>query len=620
MNSERVAGMTFNVFHLFAGIGGGAWGFQEARGEWRGLHGRFQTLGAVDVDPEACEDFEALTGVPAACLDLFSREDYEVFHGAPPPDGWREATPEVLRAAAGGERPDVVFSSPPCKGFSALLPTKAAGSAKYQALNRLTIRGVWLALEAWKQDPPGLFILENVPRITSRGKPLLEQIHALLRVYGYETQEGTHDVGEVGGLAQHRRRYLLVARHPSKVPAFLYRPLQRRVRAIGEVLEELPMPGDPAGGPMHRLPRLNWLTWVRLALIPAGGDWRDLQGIEPGQYAIEPVTPHFNHSYRVTPWDDPAGAVAGGGGPGSGAIVAADPRLGHEPRKGVFRVGRWDEAAGTVVGAASVRGSNGMAAVADPRLTDRPGRHWNKFRVQDWDKPAGTVFGTDAARVGSGAPCVADPRLGYHAQDGAMRVTDWDAPAPTVTGSAAVTSSNGPGAVADPRLTCNPRSGAYQVIPWDEPAGAVTGAGDVHAQGAAAVADPRLPADSDQGVWVIVAEDGTWHRPLTTLELAALQGFPTVMPDGRPLALAGKSQARWRERIGNAVPPPAARGIADMMLLALIPATVGAWILSPLGTAIWVRAILDWLVQLRVARRVITLASQSHGLGGGGGC
>jgi len=154
------------------------------------------------------------------------------------------------------------------------------------------------------------------------------------------------------------------------------------------------------------------------------------------------------------------------------------------------------------------------------------------------------------------------------------------------------------GRASDPRLGCRPRNGAYRVVAWDEPAPTVTGAGDVHAQGAAAVADPRLPAADEQGVWVIVAEDGTWHRPLTTLELAALQGFPTRMPDGRPLILAGRSHARWRERIGNAVPPPAAQAIGEMMLLALIPAALGQVILSPLGTALWVRALAESLRRL----------------------
>jgi hypothetical protein len=52
-----------------------------------------------------------------------------------------------------------------------------------------------------------------------------------------------------------------------------------------------------------------------------------------------------------------------------------------------------------------------------------------------------------------------------------------------------------------------------------------------------------------------------WHRPLTTLELAVLQGLPWVLeeetPEGivsTPLVLAGSSGKRWRERIGNGIP------------------------------------------------------------------
>lgn len=563
---------TFGVFHLFAGIGGGALGFQQAQGEWRGLHGRFRTLGAVDVDPDACADFEALTGARATCLDLFAHEDYEAFHGCPPPAGWREATPEDIRAAGGEARPDVVFSSPPCKSFSALLPRKQAESPRYQALSRLTVRGVWLALEAWRDNPPGLFILENVPRIMSRGRHLLEKIQIMLRAYGYEVQEGIHDVGEVGGLAQRRRRYLLVARHPAKVPAFLYQPPRRRVCAIGEVLGGLPMPDDPAGGPMHRLPRLKWLTWVRLALIPAGGDWRDLQGIEPGQYRITAEANRHTNKYRIEDWGEPSRTVIGSDRLGSGAPSVADPRLPGDHWPGHFRVVRWDEPSKTVTGQGANFGSNAGIVVADPRLRHEPRK--GVFGVGRWEEPASTVIGAASVRGSNGMAAVADPRV---RRNGALGVVGWSQPTGVVAGES--WPSNGRFAVADPRI---------------------------HAQGAAAVADPRLPADTEQGVWVIVAEDGTWHRPLTTLELAALQGFPTTMPDGRPLTLTGRSQAKWRERIGNAVPPPAARGIAEMMLHALLPAVVGAWVLSPFSTAIWVRAVAERLVRAvrpSIARR-----------------
>jgi len=42
------------------------------------------------------------------------------------------------------------------------------------------------------------------------------------------------------------------------------------------------------------------------------------------------------------------------------------------------------------------------------------------------------------------------------------------------------------------------------------------------------------------------------------------------MPDGRPLILAGNSDARWRERIGNAVPPPTAEAIGEEILLSFL--------------------------------------------------
>lgn len=66
---------------------------------------------------------------------------------------------------------------------------------------------------------------------------------------------------------------------------------------------------------------------------------------------------------------------------------------------------------------------------------------------------------------------------------------------------------------------------------------------------------PRLPSAQDRLVAVIRSQDGTWHRPFTTFELAALQSL--VDPEEQ-LELEGLSDAKWRERIGNAVPPDAA--------------------------------------------------------------
>ena len=97
------------------------------------------------------------------------------------------------------------------------------------------------------------------------------------------------------------------------------------------------------------------------------------------------------------------------------------------------------------------------------------------------------------------------------------------------------------------------------------------------------MADPRKPPDFTP---VILARDGTWHRPLTTLELAALQGFPLVV-NGKPLCFpGGTGSTRARKIIGNAVPPPAARAVAEQMLMTLAHGALNSFALS--AEPVWV--------------------------------
>ena len=183
-----------------------------------------------------------------------------------------------------------------------------------RALNGLTLRAVWLTLEAWADDPPEFILFENVPRIATRGRWLLDQIKALLDHHGYISVETTHDCGEIGGLAQSRRRFLLVARHAAKVPPHLFEPERRRLRGVGEVLDLLPLPGDLAVGPMHRVPNLHWKTWVRLAFVEAGSDWRSLQKLRVADghltdFAIAPDVDLRRGALGVKRWGDTRSAA-----------------------------------------------------------------------------------------------------------------------------------------------------------------------------------------------------------------------------------------------------------------------------------------------------------------------
>lgn len=630
---------TLYHFHFCCGLGGGAAGFNRARPRVGNVEAHWECLGGIDVDPAGLRDFERLAGVPGTLLDLFTRDQYVRFHGKEPPAGWREATPEDVRRAAQGKRPDAVFISSPCKGASGLLSEKLSLTPKYQALNELTLRCIWLMGEAWADDPVPLIVFENVPRLASRGRHLLDQINSLLGGFGYAVAETTHDCGELGGLAQSRKRFLLVARHVEKVPPFLYEPEKKSLRAVGDILGRMPLPGDiDAAGPMHRVPSLQWKTWVRLALVRAGSDWRSLNdlAVEDGYLRDLIIVPEYHRGVLgVNHWGDSCGVVAGASRPMNGRFSVADPRApANALQYQQYGVRRWTDTSGAIIGVKSP--GQGTYSVADPR-----GQSFGKYPVTDWDGPSGTVIA--ASTTGQGAFAVADPRpdvtwhknvfrvvsmdqhagtvtTGHGPSSGGQAVADpryhnwhpgassrklhvgeWGSATGTVTGSQQVAS--GALSIADPRVLDRTKGdayltgGHYGVVGFDQSAGAVS-ASARHDNGRWSVADPRMPAANDRLTCIIQSLDGTWHRPFTTLELAALQSL--VDPEEQ-LILDGLSDSDWRERIGNAVPPAAAEAIAGVMGTTLLLAEAGeTFMLS--NTPIWVRPV---AVALSVAQQEV---------------
>lgn len=555
---------TFRHFHFCCGLGGGAKGFNRAHPTVGNVQAQWECLGGIDVDPAGLRDFERLADVPGTLMDLFTRDQYARFHGKEPPTGWTEATPDDVRRAARGQRPDAVFISSPCKGASGLLSEATSKTPKYQALNELTLRCIWLMGEAWKDDPVPLIVFENVPRLATRGRHLLDQINSLLSHYGYAVAETTHDCGKLGGLAQSRKRFLLVARHVEKVPPFLYEPEKKSLRAVGDILGRMPLPGDiAAAGPMHRIPSLQWKTWVRLALVRAGSDWRSLNDlvIEDGYLRDLVIVPEYQDGYLgVHGWQDSTGTIAGRSGPTNGAFSVADPRYQQSARWNhgqQFGVVAWEEPMGAITGQKSP--GQGTFSVADPRPNWN--RHSGNYRVVPFNRPAGTII-AGGKGVQGGWQSVADPRALHRGK-------------------------------GDAYLT----GGHYGVLAFDQPAGAVS-ASAKHDNGRWSVADPRIssitpgvkletPNQNDRLTCIIRALDGTWHRPFTTLELAALQSL--VDPEEQ-LVLDGLSDSDWRERIGNAVPPAAAEAIAHVMGTTLLLAEAGeTFMLSSIP--IWVRPV-----------------------------
>lgn len=580
-------------FHLFPGSGGGKKGFQRAQPRIPGLQGHFVYVGGMDIDAVAVRDCDKLGGYATTVRDLASREQYVAINGKEPPPGWAEVTPDDVRVAAHGHRPNVVFLSAPCKGFSGLLAKSHSASVKYQAMNGLTQRAVWLCLEAWKDDLPEFFIFENVPLIMTRGRRFLDQIIALFRHYGYIVRETVHDCGEVGGLAQSRRRFLLVARHGEKMSSAVYEPPIRPLRSVGEVLDRMHLPGDPVAGPMHRVPRLAWKTWVRLAFVEAGKDWRSLNrlAVENGHLRDYLIVPEVHGgNYGVNKWDKPMGTITSRGLPTNGAFSIADPRFEQSSKWNdgqAYGVRRWEDSTGAIAGQQGP--GQGSYSVSDPRHAG-PAKHSNEFRIVPFDEAAKAV--TSAHGTGQ---CVADPRGGADANQlhGKYRVTSYDETSRAVIAG----NANGAYAVADPR-PANQRTkgdnyltgGHYGVRHWNDSSMAVS-ASACHDNGQWSVADPRpVPSPNDKLVCRIQSLDGTWHRPFTTLELAALQSYydPDDFAEHGPLVMEGTSDQVWREHIGNMVPPLAAQAMGEEIGRAILLSWAGeTFQLS--ATPIWVR-------------------------------
>jgi site-specific DNA-cytosine methylase len=144
-----------------------------------------------------------------------------------------------------------------------------------------------------------------------------------------------------------------------------------------------------------------------------------------------------------------------------------------------------------------------------------------------------------------------------------------------------------------PRLGCEPRNGAYGIVAWTQPSGTVTASGQ-HDNDEASVADPRIPRTGAEPpgdpVPIIIALDGTWHRPMTTLELAVLQGLPATFSTASRSHCSPRSPKRTcaAKHIGNAVPVGTAEAIARQMLLTLANADAGTFVLSAEGGDVWV--------------------------------
>src|SRR3546814_4906273 len=80
---------------------------------------------------------------------------------------------------------------------------------------------------------------------------------------------------------------------------------------------------------MHRVPSLQWQTWLRLAFVPAGKDWRALSDYRVvdgmlADYGIVPERALRDNQLGVCEWSESAPLITGQRSPQQGKFSVAD--------------------------------------------------------------------------------------------------------------------------------------------------------------------------------------------------------------------------------------------------------------------------------------------------------
>jgi DNA (cytosine-5)-methyltransferase 1 len=168
---ERLA-----AIDLFAGGGGLTVGLKRAG---------FRVVSAVEIEPHAFATYKTNhTDVTAY------RQDIRTVDGT------------VLARSAPAGSVDLLAGCPPCQGFSSL-------TSKYRCADprNTLVREMGRIV---KEANPLAVMMENVPGLAQKGKPLLDELVALLEKQGYTVTQGTLQVADFG-IPQNRRRFVLLA-------------------------------------------------------------------------------------------------------------------------------------------------------------------------------------------------------------------------------------------------------------------------------------------------------------------------------------------------------------------------------------------------------------------------
>lgn len=287
-NSER---NRFTAVDLFSGGGGLTVGLKRVG---------FNVLGAVEIEPAAYATYKA------------NHHEVHAFK-----QDIRFVTGQEILNLSPTHSIDLVAGCPPCQGFSSLTAKYRKDDPRNALIQEMT--------RLVREISPKAIMMENVPGLANKGRPLLNEFFDELAILGYKLSWNVLQVADYG-VPQNRRRFVMLAGRDFDIaipPPSHARDGKNGLsswQTVQDIIKDMPEPitmieatrnGDPRKFNWHVVRNITQTNKLRLESVKPGDARSKLpEKLRPDCHKGKDKG--FSNVYGRLEWNKPSVTITGG--------------------------------------------------------------------------------------------------------------------------------------------------------------------------------------------------------------------------------------------------------------------------------------------------------------------